>query len=133
VLILSNSGDFSDKNFGGSVVQTPSNPTLLLNPPLNPTSNLQIKKPMNKTKKTYTWPTVYRAELKAATGLGDDWIEKNILKGLPRGIYFFTLPGSNRVLYNLDLIRDFLVNGDCPAHQKSVQRWLASLPSSDVA
>jgi hypothetical protein len=81
--------------------------------------------------KPYPWRTVYRADLKAATGLGDDSIETNILGKLPKNLYWFKPFGSNRVLYNLDLIRDFLALGQCPAHQKAVQRFLACIIHED--
>jgi hypothetical protein len=82
--------------------------------------------------KTFEFRTVRRAPLKNSTGLGDDYIEKEILGKRPEGIYWFRTPGSTRILYNLDLIKDWLVNGHCPAHEKAVKRYLASLPSSDV-
>jgi hypothetical protein len=83
--------------------------------------------------KTFQYRMGYRAQLMAETGLGNDSIETNILGQLTQGTYFFKPFGSGRVLYNIDLIRDYLVNGDSPAHQKAVKRWLSSLPSSDVA
>jgi hypothetical protein len=89
---------------------------------------------MKKTTSTVTpWPTVRRAALCTATGLSDEWAD-GIKKKLPEGIYWFRMPGSVRVLYNLNLIRDWLVNGsECPAHQKAIESFIASLPSSDAA
>jgi hypothetical protein len=83
--------------------------------------------------KTFQYRMGYRAQLMAETGLGNDSIETNILGKLPQGIYWFKPFGSSRVLYNIDLIRDYLVNGDSPAHGRASQRFIASLPSSDVA
>jgi hypothetical protein len=48
-----------------------------------------------------------------------------------RGIHYSTLPGSNRLLWNLDLIVDLIANSDDPdAHQRAIEAFLASLPSS---
>jgi hypothetical protein len=35
------------------------------------------------------------------------------------------------VIWVRDLVRDYLVNGDSAAHSKAIERFLASLPSSD--
>ncbi len=82
--------------------------------------------------KQHSFPFVRRAALCAATGLSADWAD-DLKKTMTEKIYWFRIPGSIRVLYNVELIRDWLVNGDCPAHQKAVERYLASLPSSDAA
>jgi hypothetical protein len=82
--------------------------------------------------KQHPWPTVRLAGLCSVTGLSKDW-GNDIKKQLPEGIYWHRIPCSIRVLYNLNLIRDWLANGDCPAHQRAVEKYLASLPSSDAA
>jgi hypothetical protein len=80
----------------------------------------------------YPWLTVRFAQLCAITGCSPDYV-KHTIRGLPENIYWSRYPGSTRVLYNLNLIRDWLVNGDSPAHQKAVEKYIASLPSSDAA
>jgi hypothetical protein len=82
--------------------------------------------------KPYPWRTVRLAVLLGIIGTSEDFVTDEIRK-LPEGIYWFRTPGSNRILYVVDLIRDYLANGNCPAHQKAVMRYLASLPSSDAA
>jgi hypothetical protein len=80
--------------------------------------------------KEYPWPTVRIQGLSQATGLSKDYIDKGLKKRLQEGIYHHRIPGSNRVLYNLNLIRDWLAQGDCEAHQRAVEKYLSSLPSS---
>jgi hypothetical protein len=79
--------------------------------------------------KQHPWPTVRLAGLCSVTGLSVDFAN-DLRKKLPEGIYWSRLPGSIRVIYNLNLIRDWLANGDCEAHQKAVEKYLSSLPSS---
>ncbi len=50
---------------------------------------------------------------------------------LPERIYWVKVPGSPHILWNVPLVIDWLVNGsDSPAHQKAIENFLASLPSS---
>jgi hypothetical protein len=83
--------------------------------------------------KNFIWRTGRLSALLEEIGTSEDYVIKEIRGKLPEGIYWFRTPGSSKILYNLDLIRDWLANGDGPAHQKSIERWLASLPSSDAA
>jgi hypothetical protein len=62
-----------------------------------------------------------------------------VLKGfrkkklITQGIHWWYRPGStNRILWNLEIMRDFLVHGDQnhPSHKKAIERYLATLPSS---
>lgn len=80
----------------------------------------------------YPWPTVRSAQLRAITGCSADYI-KDTIRNLPEGIYWSRYPNCIRVLYNLNLIRDYLVNGDSTAHKRAVENYLASLPSSNAA
>jgi hypothetical protein len=82
--------------------------------------------------KPYPWRTVRLAVLLGIIGTSKDYVD-TLRETLQEGIYWFRTPGSNKILYNVDLWRDFLANGECPAHAKAVKRYLASLPSSDVA
>ncbi len=101
---------------------------------LKPThSNLIAIKNNHIMTKQYPWPTVRLAVLLDIIGTSEDFVTSEIRGKLPEGIYWFRTPGSIRILYNLSLIRDWLANGDCPAHQKAIKRYLASLPSSDAA
>jgi hypothetical protein len=58
-----------------------------------------------------------------------DWRVANVLK---QGLYWTTFPNSSgRIFWNKDLVRDWFVNGNSPAHQRAIERYLSSLPSSD--
>jgi hypothetical protein len=83
-------------------------------------------------KKNFIWRMGRLSALLQETGVSEDYVDAEIRKK-PEGTYWFRTPGSSKILYNIDLIRDWLVNGDCPAHQKAVKRYLASLPSTDAA
>lgn len=85
------------------------------------------------TNKVYPWPTVRRRELVTATGLSVEYIRTDLKTKLQEGLYWFRLPGTVRILWNLNLVRDWLVNGNSPAHARAVEKYIASLPSSDVA
>ncbi|WP_309729942.1 hypothetical protein [Chamaesiphon sp. OTE_75_metabat_556] len=78
------------------------------------------------------WAGVPTRELCAAAGVSSDTLKFWRVSGLiPRGIYWYSLPGSDRIIWVRDLVRDYLVNGgDSPAHKKAIKKYLASLPSS---
>jgi hypothetical protein len=103
--------------------------------PLNPL----LVKPSNQTiflimaKDKHPWPTVRRAGLVAATGLSEEYIRTTLKSSLQENMYWFRIPNSCRILWNLELVRDWLANGNSPAHAKAVEKYLASLPSSDTA
>jgi hypothetical protein len=51
-----------------------------------------------------------------------------------KGMHYTTLPGSNRMLWNLDLVKDLFINADNPeAHERACEAYLAALPSSQVS
>lgn len=58
-----------------------------------------------------------------------DWRVAGVLK---KGLYWTTFPHiPSRVFWNRDLVRDWFVNGNSPAHSRAVEKYLSSLPSSD--
>jgi hypothetical protein len=52
-----------------------------------------------------------------------------------RGIHYHKVPGSPSILWNRDLLADWLANGglDSTAHQRAIEQYLAYLPSSQSA
>ena len=47
------------------------------------------------------------------------------------GLHWQYLPGTKaRLLWNLDLMRDWVSNSGTPAHTRSIELYIASLPSS---
>jgi hypothetical protein len=80
------------------------------------------------------WPIASSEEIKRQLGVREAvlkaWRDQNLIT---KGIHWYYRPGTtNRILWNLDLMRDFLSCGDQnhPAHKKSIERYLKSLPSS---
>ena len=58
-----------------------------------------------------------------------DWRVAGVLK---KGLYWTTFPHiPSRVFWNRDLVRDWFVNGNSPAHSRAVEKYLSSLPSSN--
>lgn len=50
---------------------------------------------------------------------------------ITEGIHYGFLPGSRtNILWNLDLMRCFVQNSDTAAHERSIELYVASLPSS---
>jgi hypothetical protein len=79
------------------------------------------------------WVLVPNGEMCLTIGVSSDTLKSWRVQGLlPRGIYWTTLPNSDRILWVKDLVRSWIVNGDnSPSHQKAIERYLKSLPSSD--
>jgi hypothetical protein len=85
---------------------------------------------MPKPRTETAWPFGRVSELSLSTGLSADYYNKELRPKLREKIYWFRLPGSSRILWNINLVRDWLVNGDCPGHQRAIEAYLKSLPSS---
>jgi hypothetical protein len=63
-------------------------------------------------------------------GISQDYLKKFRQSGqLRQGIHFITIPGSSKILWRIDLLRDWLANGDSPSHSRAIERFLKSLPS----
>jgi hypothetical protein len=68
------------------------------------------------------WAGVPAREMCVAAGVSADKLKDLRARGLLlRGIYWYTLPGSDRIIWVHDLVRDYLVNGDSPAHQRAIE------------
>lgn len=84
--------------------------------------------------KVTAFPFVRTKAMVASSGLSPDTLKQlrrdNVLK---EKIHWFHPPGSVRVLWNIRLVLDFLVNGDSPAHRRAIETYAKSLPSSDAA
>ncbi|WP_310481468.1 hypothetical protein [Chamaesiphon sp. VAR_48_metabat_403] len=77
------------------------------------------------------WAGVPTGEMCITAGVSADTLKNYRIRGLlTRGIYWYTLPGSDRIIWIRDLVRDYLVNGNSPAHQRAIEKYLKSLPSS---
>lgn len=51
--------------------------------------------------------------------------ESRLREKLPNPIYW--IQPDRKVLWNLRLIQDYLLNGDCPSHQRLVEQYLSTL------
>lgn len=87
----------------------------------------RVKKPAPKPELAATGATCLQL------GISPDYLKKNRQHGeLRQGIHFITIPGSSKLLWRIDLIRDWIANGgDSPAHQRAIEKYLKSLPSHD--
>jgi hypothetical protein len=56
--------------------------------------------------------------------------EAELRKKLPSPLYW--IKPERKVLWNLHLVKDYLLNGDRPDHQRLVEQYLSSLPSQKL-
>ena len=79
------------------------------------------------------WAGCPTKEMCFAAGVSADTLKDWRVQGLlPKGLYWYTLPNSTKIIWIRDLVRDWLVNRDTPAHQRAIEKYQASLPSSGV-
>ena len=83
--------------------------------------------------KLTAFPFVRTREMVATCGLSPDRLKFLRTEVLPEKLYWFHPPGSVRVLWNAALVRDWLLHGDSPAHQRAIESFYKSLPSSQAA
>ena len=83
--------------------------------------------------KLAAFPFVRTKEMVATSGLSADRLKQLRTTVLAEKIYWFHPPGSIRILWNAALIRDWLINGNSPAHTKAIENFQNSLPSSQSA
>ncbi len=106
-----------------------------LNPPF-PTKLIPTGETMAPAKQK-PWPRTFSPlrDTTAATGLSFDKLRQLRQDGiLTERIYWVRVPGSPSILWNVPLVIDWLVNGpDSPVHQKAIENFLISLPSSKCA
>lgn len=54
--------------------------------------------------------------------------EAALRRKLPSPIYW--IQPDRKILWNFELIKNYLLNGDCPAHRKVVESYLQSIQKS---
>jgi len=54
--------------------------------------------------------------------------EAELRKKLPSPLYW--IQPDRKVLWNVHLVKDYLLNGDRPDHQRLIEQYLSSLPTS---
>ena len=67
-----------------------------------------------------------------SAGVSRDYL-RTLRESLPEHIYWFRMPNCTSLLFNERLIIDFLVNGNSESHQKAVELFISTLPSSHAA
>ena len=78
------------------------------------------------------WPLISSGQLKTEIDLAKS-SQAELRKTLPCGVYWVRSPGGRKILWNVELVRDFLINGSSDAHTRAVEAFLASLPSNQPA
>jgi hypothetical protein len=81
------------------------------------------------------WPLVPSGEIGKQLGVSRSTLRRwRVNNAISEGIHWQYQPGTKaRILWNLDLMRCWAANCGTPAHQRSIERYIASLPSSKCA
>jgi hypothetical protein len=79
--------------------------------------------------KLAAFPFVTTREMVATSGLSADRLKLLRITQLSEKIYWFRPPGSIRVLWNVQLVRDWLLQGDTESHKRAVETFSRSLAS----
>lgn len=67
------------------------------------------------------------------SGLSPMTLTRRRLSGvLIEGVHWVVMPGENarRILWNVDLVLDYIATGGGPSHERACEAYLASLPSN---
>jgi hypothetical protein len=92
---------------------------------------LQLKIMTHRVKRpAVQWIGCSTKEMCLVAGVSTDTLKGwRVRESLRQGVHYHTLPGTTKIIWIRDLVRDWLVNGDSPAHQRAIERYLKSLPS----
>jgi hypothetical protein len=93
------------------------------------TNNLERRFSKLTTKKKYPtdFPIIGSSLLEQALDIRKTQRQK-LQKQLASPIYWYQFPGGRKVFWNLNLVRDYLLNGNTDGHQALVEQYLQSLP-----
>ncbi len=58
------------------------------------------------------------------------WQSLNLRSKLAHRIYWVQPVARGKVLWNIELLTDFIINGDRPEHQDLVEEFIATLPTA---
>lgn len=75
------------------------------------------------------WPFVGSGQIKAEIDLAKS-SQAELSARLPERVYWVRSPGGRKILWNLELVRDWLINGESEAHARAVEAFLSSLASN---
>ncbi len=76
------------------------------------------------------WPLARTKDMVAISGLSADRLKRLRDTQLAEKLYWFRHPGSVRILWNVQLVRSWIVAGDSPVHRDAISAYQKSLPSS---
>lgn len=76
------------------------------------------------------FPFVTTKVMTATSGLSADRLKHLRRNVLREKIYWFHPPGSVRVLWNATLVKDWLVNGNTPEHERAIEAYVKTFPSN---
>jgi hypothetical protein len=81
------------------------------------------------------WRLVSSGELGQQLGVSRSTLKRWRKTGvITEGVHWQYNPTTKaRVLWNLELMRDWVANGSSPAHDRSIERYVSSLASSRTA
>ena len=122
---------FPDSKKKSKVSSTPLNPLLVLS--FRPQSYQNFFMTTRVKRPPIQWAFIPSGEMCLQLGVSADTLKDWRVAGvLKKGLYWTTFPHiPSRIFWNRDLVRDWFVNANSPAHQRAIERYLASLPSSD--
>jgi hypothetical protein len=92
----------------------------------------------NRVKKMITekYPLIPTGSLSEQFGLSIPHFKRLMrAKKITEGIHYFKVPGSPSILWNRDILADWIANGglESPAHARACEQFIAYLPSSHSA
>ncbi len=56
--------------------------------------------------------------------------EAEMRKRLPSPLYWIKTQGNRKTLWNVRLLKDWLLHGDRPDHQRLIEQYLQTLPTA---
>jgi hypothetical protein len=79
-----------------------------------------------------TWPYVSSRTVRSQYYEIGKYGEAELRKRLPSPLYWIRAvgQGGRKTLWNVRLLQDYLLNGDRPDHQRLVERYLQTLPTT---
>lgn len=78
-----------------------------------------------------TWPFIDSRTLRRDHFNGGKFVEARLREKLPSPLYW--IKPDRKVLWNVNLVRDYLLNGDGPNHQRLAEAYLSTLPGQQSA
>ena len=81
------------------------------------------------TKSLYEWPSIGGSVLEKRLDVRKTQ-RAELQKVLPSPVYWWQFPTGRKIFWNWRLVRDYLLNGPGPSHDKLVEEYLRSLDNA---